>query len=80
MFAFGEVDRDQFIWDIFLLADKSDEARAGGRGETVQLEHLGAGDMGMVLRCLDDGSWWKSSPFILWGVTVDRFRGRISYY
>jgi len=56
LFAFGEIDRDQFIWDIFLFADKSDEARAGGRGETVQLEHFGAEDMGMVLRCLDDRS------------------------
>ena len=39
MFAFGKVDGDQFVWDLLLLADKSDEARAGGKGETVQLNH-----------------------------------------
>jgi hypothetical protein len=39
LFAFGKVDRDQFVRDLLLLADKSDEARAGGKGETVQLDH-----------------------------------------
>lgn len=35
LFAFGQVDLDQLIWDIFFLAEESDKTRACGRGKVV---------------------------------------------
>lgn len=40
LLALGKDDRDQFIRNPLLLADKTDEACAGGRRETEQFNHF----------------------------------------
>jgi hypothetical protein len=38
MLTLGEVDGDDFIWDVVLLCDECYATRASGRGKCVQFE------------------------------------------
>lgn len=55
LFAFGQVDRGQLVWDVLFLADEGNEAGACGTGETVQLDHCVRLEVGVMMVVCDDG-------------------------